>query len=259
MALMDDERLAKYLARAGVASRRAAEELIAAGAVRVNGQIVSEQGTKVDPAHDVVEVNGQRVQPATDHLTVAVHKPVGYVSTAHDPQGRPIAADLLPPDLRARRLVPVGRLDADSEGLLLLSDDGDLTLRLTHPRYGATKTYLAQVIDPVMPEDIDDLRQGIVLAGDDPRPTAPARVRRTSPPVALADGTVGQWYEVTLREGRKRQVRLMFAAVGARVARLIRLRVGRLDLVAVAPFPGDWHTLTADEIALALAGSGKGP
>ena len=242
----EPERLAKWLAHAGVASRRHAEALITAGAVRVNGQVITEQGIKIDPAQDLIEVNGRRITSGSDTLTVAVHKPVGYVSTAHDPHGRPIIADLLPPDLRFRRLVPVGRLDADSSGLILLSNDGDLALRLTHPRYGATKVYHAAVEGLLSPQDLADLRCGVVLAGEDERPTAPAEVRPLGEP---------SWYRVALREGRKRQVRLMFAAVGAVVVELVRVQIGTLELDAVVPNPGDVHILTPADIARALAGT----
>lgn len=242
------ERLQKYLARCGVASRRQAEELIAAGAVQVNGVTVSSPGTRVAAA-DVVTVRGRRVAPVAQTITIALHKPVGYISTAHDPQGRPIAADLLPSPLRAQRLVPVGRLDADSEGLLLLSNDGDLTLRLTHPRYEAEKEYHA-LVEPV-PDDeaLAQLRRGVVLAGANARPTAPARVWRVAGPAPAGQG----WIAVVLREGRKRQVRLMCAAVGVRVRRLMRVRVGHLRLADVAPQSGMYHVLTPAEIAQALA------
>jgi 23S rRNA pseudouridine2605 synthase len=240
------ERLQKYLARCGVASRRHAEELIAAGAVQVNGVTVTTPGTRVAAA-DVVTVRGRRVAPVAATMTVALHKPAGYISTAHDPQGRPIAADLLPPHLRTQRLVPVGRLDADSEGLLLLSNDGDLALRLTHPRY--EKEYHA-LVEPVPDDDaLAQLRRGVVLAGADTRPTAPAQAWRVSARTPAGQG----WIAVVLREGRKRQVRLMCAAVGVSVRRLIRVRVGHLRLADVAPQPGMFRVLTPAEIAQALA------
>jgi 23S rRNA pseudouridine2605 synthase len=243
------ERLQKYLARCGVASRRHAQEIIAAGAVQVNGAIVCEPGARIDPARDVVTLRGRRVEPVAHTTTVALHKPVGYISTAHDPQGRPILADLLPQHLQARRLVPVGRLDADSEGLILLSDDGDLTLRLTHPRYETEKEYHALVEG--VPDDaaLAQLRHGVVLAGENERPTAPARVWRIH-----GRAQPGQtWIAVALHEGRKRQVRLMFAAIGFRVARLIRVRIGQLRLTDVAPQPGMYRVLTDADIQQALS------
>lgn len=246
------ERLAKYLAHRGVASRRHAEELIRARVVTVNGAVVTDLATRILPEHDAVAVRGQLVAPPPATLTVALHKPVGYVATARDPQGRPIVADLLPPELRARRLVPVGRLDADSAGLLLLSDDGDLTLRLTHPRYGAAKTYLALVRGQPSDDALFRLRRGVVLAGDDPAPTAPASARRRSD-LDAAPGTT--WLEIILREGRKRQVRLMCAAIGAPVVELNRVAIGDLRLADVVPAPGQWAALSPQQIALALAGT----
>ena len=238
------ERLQKYLARSGVASRRHAEALITSGAVRVNGHTVTEQGIRIDPIADVVLVHGQRVQPITQTCTVAIHKPVGYISTASDPQGRPIVSDLLPAALRGLRLVPVGRLDGDSEGLILLSNDGDLTLRLTHPRYETEKEYHALIDGDVADPALEQLRQGVVLAGESDRPTATARVWRVPGSAPLGH----TWVAVALHEGRKHQVRLMFAAVHARVTRLIRVRIGQLKLADLVPDPGSHHVLTAKEI-----------
>jgi len=241
------ERLQKFLAHAGVASRRHAEDIIVAGAVSVNGVIVTALGTRIDPTSDVVKVNGQVVTPPTSTITVAVYKPVGYVSTASDPQHRPILNDLLPPELQRQRLVPIGRLDADSEGLILLSNDGDLVLKLTHPRYEAEKEYHALLATAVTDEALQRLREGVVLAGEDPKPTAPAIVWR----LGLADNTEpGQeWVGITIHEGRKRQIRMMFSAVGIRVMRLVRERIGQLELREIVPIPGAWHILTPAEIA----------
>lgn len=239
------ERLAKFLARAGVVSRRHAEELIVAGGVLVNGEIVVIPGAKVDPERDVVVVHGKQIRPDTERVTVAVHKPVGVIATASDPQRRRIAADLLPEHLRRLHLVPVGRLDADSEGLLLLSNDGQLVLHLTHPRYEAAKVYHALVAGQVADDALERLRQGVVLAGENTTPTAPAAIARLEDE-ATPNGM--QWLEVVLHEGRKRQVRLMFAAVSARVVRLVRVRIGQLYLTDVAPEPGNWHVLSRDEI-----------
>ncbi len=245
------ERLAKFLARAGVASRRHAEDLIAAGAVTVNDQVVREQGTRVDAAADVVRVNGRIIRPPSEFVTVAIHKPAGYVATAHDPQGRPIVADLLPPELRSHHLVPVGRLDYDSEGLILLSNDGDLTLRVTHPRYGTEKEYHALIAGHVEDAALQQLRRGVVLPDQEAHATTPATVWRLrhGPSPAPPDH---EWIGIIIHEGRKRQVRLMFAAVGARVTRLVRVRIGQLFLKDVAPRPGMCHILTPDEIARVL-------
>ncbi len=233
------ERLQKFLARAGVASRRHAEDMITAGAVTVNGEVVRELGTRVDPAADDVRVRGRRVRPAADHLYVLLHKPAGVVTTAHDPQGRRTVLDVLPPEWRERRLYPVGRLDRDTEGLLLLTDDGDFALRLTHPRYALTKEYSALVAGRPSRAVLEQLQRGVVLP-DDERPTAPARVWEMR---SQGDAT---WVGIEIHEGRNRQVRRMFEAVGHPVVRLRRVRVGPLVLGSLAP--GRSRLLTNDEV-----------
>jgi 23S rRNA pseudouridine2605 synthase len=210
-------RLAKYLAHAGVASRRAAEAIVAEGRVAIGGEVVT------DPARDVdgtvpVTVDGAPVAPrdAAQRVVWAVHKPAGVVSTAKDTHGRPTVVQLV--DAPQTRLYPVGRLDADTTGLILLTDDGDLANRLTHPRYEVPKTYVARVErGPVAERALRALREGVEL--DDGR-TAPARVRQLEPGVL----------ELTLREGRKRQVRRMCAAVGHPVVSLRRVAFGPLRL-----------------------------
>ncbi len=234
------ERLQKFLARAGVASRRHAEELIRAGRVRVNGQPVTHLGTKINPAIDEIQVDGRPVRPSDASVYLALHKPAGVVSTASDPQGRQTVLDLLPATLRAKRVFPVGRLDLDSEGLLLLTNDGSFALRLTHPRYEQEKEYHALVQGQPSPDALTSLRRGLLLPGET-RPTAPAQARLLR---ALGDGT--SWLSVTLHEGRKRQVRRMFAAVGHPVLRLIRVRVGPLRLGDLPP--GHWRPLSAAEV-----------
>jgi 23S rRNA pseudouridine2605 synthase len=205
-------RLAKYLAHAGVASRRAAEELIAQGRVRVDGEVVT------DPARDVgdgvaVEVNGRPVAP--EPLEVwAVNKPTGVVSTAREPGRRRPVTDLVDSE---RRLYPVGRLDADSTGLILLTNDGELANRLTHPRYGVPKTYRVTLARPPSERDLERLRQGLRLEDG---PTAPAEVERRGE----------REIEVTIREGRKRQVRRMAEAIGNQAEALARVRIGSLEL-----------------------------
>jgi 23S rRNA pseudouridine2605 synthase len=222
-------RLAKYLAHAGVASRRAAEDLIAAGRVRVAGEVV------IDPARDVdaasgVEVDGRPV--AAERREVhAVNKPEGVVSTASDTHGRPIVTDLVDSDLR---LYPVGRLDADTTGLLLLTNDGELAERLTHPRFEVPKTYRARVRPPrLSPRALRALREGVEL--DDGR-TAPAGVRQVEPGVL----------ELTIHEGRKRQVRRMCSAVGYEVEALERVAFGPLRLGKLAR--GSARKLSAAEV-----------
>ena len=209
-------RLAKHLAHAGVASRRAAEAMIAAGRVAVDGETVT------DPARDVaggeaIAVDGRPLAAAPPARVVyAVHKPAGVVSTARDPQGRPTVVDLVPG--AGTRLYPVGRLDADTTGLILLTNDGALAERLTHPRYEVPKTYLATVArPPVGGRALRALREGVDL--EDGR-TAPARVRRLKPALL----------EITIHEGRKRQVRRMCAAVGHPVLALRRVAFGPLAL-----------------------------
>ncbi len=205
-------RLAKYLAHAGVASRRSAEELIAAGKVRVSGEVVT------DPARDVgesseVEVDGRRIA-AEPREVWAVNKPRGVVSTAREPGRRPAVTELV--DSR-RRLYPVGRLDADSTGLILLTNDGELANRLTHPRYGVPKTYLVRLALTPSERDLDRLRSGVRL--DDGK-TTPAEVEW------LGERKL----EITIREGRKRQVRRMAEAIGNEVEALTRIRIGSLEL-----------------------------
>jgi 23S rRNA pseudouridine2605 synthase len=223
-------RLAKFLAHAGVASRRASEALIADGRVRVDGEVVR------DPARDVdgsvpVTVDGRPVAPPSDRVVHALNKPAGVVSTARNPHGRPTVVELVPSD---RRLYPVGRLDADTTGLILLTDDGELADRLTHPRHEVPKTYRARVADgPVGRSALHALRSGVEL--DDGR-TLPAQVAQPRPGVL----------ELTLREGRKRQVRRMCEAVGHPVIALERIAFGPLRLAGLRR--GEHRLLTADEV-----------
>jgi pseudouridine synthase len=241
-------RLQKILSQAGVASRRAAEKLIADGRVSVNGQTVREMGTKADPAVDDIRVDGRRVRPAERLRYILLNKPAGYVSTRSDPQRRPTVIDLLH-GIR-EYVYPVGRLDYDTEGLLLLSNDGDLTARLTHPRHGVERTYEARVAG--IPDDvaIERLRKGIPLDG---KRTLPAEVtlvnRRRSGPIR--DGSrarpEGEGVLVmTIREGRNRQVRRMCEAVGHPVRQLRRTKIGPLSDRRLKP--GDWRDLTSDEL-----------
>jgi pseudouridine synthase len=232
--------LQKFLARAGVASRRHAEELIRAGRVQVNGQPVAQLGTRVQPETDAVQVDGRPVHLPAARVYLLLHKPAGVVTTASDPQGRQTVLDLLPPSLRSQRLFPVGRLDLESEGLLLLTNDGAFALHLTHPRYEQEKEYHALVRGHPAPDALETLRRGLLLPGE-ARPTAPAQVRQLR---ALNDGT--GWLSVTLHEGRKRQVRRMLAAVGHPMLRLIRVRVGPLRLGALPP--GHWRPLSRAEV-----------
>jgi 23S rRNA pseudouridine2605 synthase len=223
-------RLAKFLAHAGVASRRAAEQLVFAGRVTVDGEVVR------DPARDVgdhadVAVDGRRAALERRHVVYAVHKPAGHVSTVRDPQGRPTVVSLVQ---SRERLYPVGRLDADTTGLILLTNDGELAHRLTHPSFEVPRVYRAQVArGPVRDAAVRALREGVEL--EDGR-TAPARVRRLAP----------DRLELTIHEGRKRQVRRMCEAVGHPVVKLTRVAFGPLGLGDLAP--GAHRRLTRAEV-----------
>ena len=209
-------RLAKYLARCGVASRRRAEELVAAGRVTVGGERIADPARDVDESSGV-EVDGRPVTPEP-HETWLLNKPRGVVSTAREPGRRRAVTDLVP---SPRRLYPVGRLDADSTGLILLTNDGELANRLTHPRYELPRTYRARLRRPPSDEDLRALGRGVEL---DDGPTLPARVRRASPRVL----------EITLREGRNRQLRRMAEAIGNEVVSLERVAFGPLRLGELA-------------------------
>lgn len=224
-------RLQKFLAHAGVASRRASEEIIFSGRVTVDGRIVA------DPARDVtdrddVRVDGRSVAPVSETVVFAVNKPAGVVSTAQDTHRRPTVVELVPAE--GRRLYPVGRLDADTTGLILLTDDGDLADVLTHPRYEVEKVYIAEVSGgPVGPQTVDALRAGVRLEDG---PTLPAGVELLNP----------QLLRITLREGRKRQVRRMCDAVDHPVVSLRRVKLGPLDVGRLKP--GEWRALEAHEV-----------
>lgn len=236
------ERLSRFLAYAGIVSRRHAEELIASGRVQVNGVTVTIQGTRIHPDTDSVLVDGKPVQASSKHVYLLLHKPIGYVSTVYDPQGRPTVLDLLPAELRALRVYPAGRLDIDTSGLLLLTNDGDFTLRLTHPRYSMQKHYHALVKGYPSESSLQALRSGVTIVEDQGRNhiTAPADVR-----VLKREGS-DCWLALTIHEGRKRQVRRMLTAVGHPVLELLRVGIGPLllrDLPA-----GKWRYLTEDEV-----------
>ena len=229
-------RLQKYLAQAGVASRRQAEEMIRAGRVRVNGKIVAAMGFQVEAGQDKVTVDGRAVAATEKKVYILLYKPPGYVTTVHDPQGRPRVMDLVR-DIPAR-LYPVGRLDYNTAGLLLLTNDGELTLRLTHPRYQVPRTYRALVRGIPDINTITHLRRGVKLEDG---PAAPTRVdlRQIYQGNALI--------ELTLKEGRNREVRRMLAAVGHPVMRLQRVQFAFLTLAGLKP--GQYRHLTGDEVA----------
>jgi 23S rRNA pseudouridine2605 synthase len=232
-------RLQKFLAEAGVASRRAAEQLIVAGRVEINGKAVTQLGTKVDPARDRVLVDGRPVKTQRK-LYVALNKPKGYISTRSDPEKRRIITDLLP--LEWRNLYPVGRLDHDTEGLIFLTNDGDFALRLTHPRYGTQKIYRVAVEGRVEPRQLRALTEGI---SDEGETLKAARARLVS-----ANNTRSV-VEVELVEGRNREIRRMFKALGFEVSELKRTQIGRIKLGELRT--GKWRTLTEPEIKSLLS------
>jgi len=231
------ERLQKILSQAGIASRRAAEKLIAEGRVSVNGTTVREMGVKADPAVDDIRVDGRRVKSAERHRYILLYKPAGYVTTRSDPQRRPTVIDLL----RGVReyVYPVGRLDYDTEGLLLLTNDGELAATLTHPRHEVERTYEARVAGMPDEDALDRLRRGIPLDG---RRTMPADVKLLNRARADRDGVL----LITIREGRNRQVRRMLEAVGHPVKSLKRTRIGPIADRYLKP--GHWRELTDAEI-----------
>ena len=226
------ERLQKLIARAGICSRREAEKIISAGRVTVDGKVVTELGLKADISQKI-RVDGKLLHFDTEKIYLLLNKPRGYVSTAHDERGRKTVLDLLGENF-SERVYPVGRLDLNSEGLILLTNDGKLTDALIHPRFEVEKTYRAKISGELTEEKLDRLRTGIEL---DDGLTAPARVYR------LGEDLV----EVTLHEGRNRQVRRMFAAIGCDVKRLRRIRFAGLTLEGV-PL-GKFRALTTEEVA----------
>jgi len=241
--LPEGERLQKVLARVGLGSRRVCEDLIAEERVRVNGEI-AELGRRVDPDNDLVEVDGAPIGIRPGLVHYLLNKPAGVVTTASDPQGRSTVVELLPAE---PRVFPVGRLDLDTEGLILLTNDGELANRVAHPSHGVDKEYLATVEGDPGRAALRRLREGVEL---DDAMTAPAQAVRVGP------GLV----RVTIHEGRNRQVRRMLDAVGHPVTRLIRTRIGPLADRRLAP--GQWRPLTVDELraleaAIVASGSGR--
>ena len=227
-------RLQKFLAEAGVASRRAGEQFIRDGRVAVNGAVVCELGTRVFPARDRVTVDGRAVK-SQQKLYVALHKPRGYVCSRADEEGRPIVGELLPDEWR--HLYPVGRLDFNSEGLLLLTNDGEFSLRLTHPRHGIRKKYLVTLSGRVTPEILAQLTRGIFSDGE--------RLRAQTAKLLGTDGGKSQ-VELELADGKNREVRRMFETLGLFVKRLVRTQIGRLKLGTLKL--AEWRTLTDSEI-----------
>jgi pseudouridine synthase len=230
-------RLQKILSASGVASRRASEQMILDGRVTVNGETVRELGTKADPDKDAIKVDGRRIKTAVPHRYIALYKPKGYVTTRKDPEGRRTVMDLIG---EGSYIYPVGRLDYDSEGLLLMMSDGDLAARLMHPRHEVDKVYEVIVAGVPEPKAIEKLRKGVFIEGG-----------RTSPAAVRVENTVKGARPTTkltigIHEGRNRQIRRMCSAVGLPVWALRRVRMGPIGLGRLKP--GQWRDLTPDEI-----------
>jgi 23S rRNA pseudouridine2605 synthase len=235
---MSTERLQKIIAAAGIASRRKAEQLITGGLVSVNGQVVTELGSKADSETDHIRVNGKLLHGAERHVYLLLNKPKGYVTTLRDPEGRPTVMDLL--HGVSARVYPVGRLDYASEGLLLLTNDGAFANYLMKAASHVPKTYMVKVAGQPTAEGLARLRAGLFIASPNGRrvKTSPAKIR------LLREGG-NPWYEITLLEGRNRQIRRMFEAIGHHVEKIKRVRYGALELDV---HPGKFRRLTPQEV-----------
>ena len=235
-------RLEKYIATSGIASRRAVKKSILAGAVTVNGEFVLVPGHPIDTETDVVEFEGKRVEPLIEHIYLMLNKPAGYVTTRHDERGRLTVMDLVSdlPDT----IYPVGRLDLETEGLLLFTNDGNFAYRLLHPSHEIEKTYIAWVKGVPRDNVLQELRRGVRIPSGT---TAPAKVRR----LKISKDGRSTAFEVTIHEGKKRQVRMMFKAVGHPVTRLKRVQIGTLKLGHL-PL-GTYRFLTSEEVAELLS------
>lgn len=245
------ERLQKIISRSGIASRRKAEEMIVQGRVSINGEVVRELGSKADMESDHIKVDGKLLRPPSRMIYLALNKPRGYVTTRSDPEGRPTVMDLIK-KIKAP-VYPVGRLDYNSEGLLLLTNDGDLANRLTSTSSGILKTYLVKVRGQPQEKDIERLRQGILLDG---RRTLPAQIRlmrtteatRREPSGERSSDAAGanSWYEVIITEGRQNQIRRVFSLIGHPVQKLKRMKIGPITLGGL--LAGEFRYLTPAEL-----------
>jgi pseudouridine synthase len=229
------ERLQKIIAKAGLASRRQGENLIRDGMVTVNGIVTTELGIKVDPAEDSIEVNGRPINNLESKIYIMLNKPKGYVTTLKDPQKRPIVSNLIK-DIKSR-VFPVGRLDYDTEGLLLLTNDGDLTQRLLHPKNKVLKTYLLETDGILTSREINKLESGIELSNGF---TAPAKLKLVK---KVKDKS---WWEISIHEGKKRQIKRMFESIGHSIYELHRIKFGPLELGKLQP--GKYRFLTDQEL-----------
>ena len=229
------ERLQKIISAAGITSRRASEELILNGRVTVNGAVVTELGSKADPACDTIAVDGKSLTITAKRLYILLYKPVGYMTTLDDPEGRALVTDLLKE--LGERVYPVGRLDYNTEGLLLLTNDGDWANRLMHPRHEVEKEYHVRVRGKIHKSQLDQLAGGVEIEG---RNTARATVR------IIKEGEQNDWFSITIHEGRNRQVRRMCEAVSLSVVRLKRVRYGTLTMGSLKP--GEFRYLSDTEV-----------
>lgn len=243
---MELERLQKIIAHAGFASRREAETMIREGRVTVNGRVVTELGTKADAANDHVKVDGKLITRAETHRYILLYKPKEVMTTVEDPQGRKTVIQLIK-GVR-ERIYPVGRLDFHSEGLILLTNDGDLAFKVSHPQHGSVKTYHVKVRG--VPEErlVDKLRRGITLDGKRTLPCEIERMKTTGRSTGRGDDEGNSWFEVQLREGRTQQIRKMFQAVGHPVSKLRRVAIGPISDPKLTP--GDWRELTPREVKM---------
>jgi 23S rRNA pseudouridine2605 synthase len=229
-------RLQKIISQAGVTSRRKAEDLIREGRVRVNGKTVFELGTKADPDRDTIDVDGKRIEPKQPRISVLLNKPDGYITSLRDPEGRPTVKKLV--DKIPVRLYPVGRLDYHTEGLLIMTNDGDLAQKIEHPSHALEKVYVAKVKGVPEENKINKLRAGIILEG---RKTLPAKVK-------IIETRKNAWLEITIREGRQNQIRNMFEEIGNPVLKLKRVAIGAIRDDSLKP--GEYRMLKPQEIKI---------
>jgi 23S rRNA pseudouridine2605 synthase len=249
---MPPQRLQKIIAAAGISSRRKAEELITQGRVSVNGQTVTELGSKADLEKDHIKVDGKLLQGVERHVYLLLNKPKGYVTTVTDPERRPTVMDLIKGV--GARIYPVGRLDWSSEGLLLLTNDGELASKLTHASSHVPKTYLVKIAGRATEEGIEKLRRGIKI-GAKPGPRRMEKIHTAPAQIRLMKDAANPWYEVTLIEGKNRQIRRMFEEIGHHVEKIRRVGYGPLSLDVP---PGEFRRLSVEEVEKLKASGSSG-
>ncbi|MDI6827079.1 MAG: pseudouridine synthase [Armatimonadota bacterium] len=237
-----EQRLQKLLAAAGVASRREAEKLILSGRVAVNGKIVTQLGTKANPEKDIITVDGKQVDLHPKKVYILLNKPRGYTCTRRDPHAAKVITDLVR-DVDIA-VYPVGRLDVETEGAIILTNDGDFAFKITHPRFKVPKTYRVEVKGLITQDAINQLKKGVKL---DDGTTQPAQIKKVALNTARHTSTV----DIVIHEGKKRQVRRMFDAVGYPVIKLTRTKIGNIDIHGLRP--GEWRFLTPEEVGSLLA------